>query len=103
LVLDTSDSSYRFLVRASALPPAVSVHLTSHIIYIAGILRYNIMNRWTRVIAALGGLVLALGLGQVMFVISEGGGFFEALVYGFLIGVPGIVLLYGSYRLPRLN
>ena len=58
------------------------------------------MNWWTRVTGALGGLVLALGLGQVMLVISESGGFFEALVYAFLIGVPGIVLLYGSYRLP---
>ena len=61
------------------------------------------MNWWTRVTGALGGLVLALGLGQVMLVISEGGGFFEALVYGFLIGVPGIALLYGSYRLPQTD
>jgi hypothetical protein len=57
------------------------------------------MSRWERVIVALGGLILALALGQVIFTISGGQSFAEALVFGFLIGGSGTVLLYGGYRL----
>jgi signal transduction histidine kinase len=61
------------------------------------------MPRWTRVVAALGGLVLALGLGQVLLVVFNGGTVTGALIYAFLIGIPGIVLMYGGYRLPRTD
>jgi len=38
-----------------------------------------------------------------VFSISGGQSFAEALVFAFLIGGPGTVLLYGGYRLPQTD
>lgn len=61
------------------------------------------MARWARLVAALGGLFVVLGAGRAVLVVIEGGAFFATLVDGVLIGVPGIVLMYGGHRLPNSN
>jgi signal transduction histidine kinase len=61
------------------------------------------MSGWPRVIAVLGGLVVALALGQAIRLVPGGRPFAEGVIFAFLIGVPGIALLYGGYRLPRTD
>ena len=61
------------------------------------------MSGWPRVIAALGGLVVALALVQAILLVPGGRPFAEVVIFAFLIGVPGVALLYGGYRLPRTD
>ncbi|WP_137291710.1 sensor histidine kinase [Natronorubrum halophilum] len=70
------------------------------------------MAHWERIVTAVGGrrLVVALGvsytvlaLGWALAQIAEGNPLSSVLIVTLFIGVPGITLLYGGYRLPDLG
>lgn len=68
------------------------------------------MSRWQRfvaavggdrIVAALGGSYVALAAAKVLSIATSGGSPTAAAVNFALIGVPGLVLLYGGYWLRR--
>lgn len=61
------------------------------------------MASWARLIAALGGSFVVLGAGRAILLVIEGGAVSGALVDVILIGIPGFVVLYGGYRLPKTD
>ncbi|WP_306052299.1 ATP-binding protein [Natronococcus wangiae] len=56
-----------------------------------------------RIVAVLGGLYVALAVGWAFVQLSEDKLLSSILVVSLFIGVPGVVLLYGGYRLPRTD
>jgi PAS domain S-box-containing protein len=54
-------------------------------------------------VSALGGLYFTLGIFQVVRVAVSGGVLAAMLVDFLLLTIPGVVLLYGGYRLPRID
>jgi PAS domain S-box-containing protein len=67
------------------------------------------MTRWrgfisvvdeARLIAALGGLYVVLAAGRALQVTAVGGPLGEAVSNVVLVGIPGLLILYGGYRLP---
>ena len=54
-----------------------------------------------RVIIALGGLLLAIGIGWGPFEVSRGTPVSTAALLSIFIGGPGLILVYNGYRLPR--
>lgn len=56
-------------------------------------------NLWPRIISAVGGLFVAIAVWRVFFSVLEETSLTPAVLDFFKIGLPGIVLLYGGYRL----
>ncbi|NEU56910.1 HAMP domain-containing sensor histidine kinase [Halorussus sp. MSC15.2] len=56
-----------------------------------------------RTISALGGLYVVIATARALFVLARPASLLTALVDFALVGVPGLVLLYGGYRLPETD
>ncbi|MCU4743351.1 ATP-binding protein [Natronoglomus mannanivorans] len=56
---------------------------------------------WRRAIVALGTLYVVLGLGWAYVEISQGTPLSNAVIISFFVAGPGMVVLYGGYRLPE--
>ena len=59
------------------------------------------VSRWT--IVALGGVYVALAVGWAFVLITAGTPTVSVLILSLMIGGPGFILLYGGYRLPRID
>ncbi len=56
---------------------------------------------WRRAVVALGGLYVVFGLGWLYVEMNRGTPVTNALILSFFIAGPGLIVLYGGYRLPQ--
>ena len=58
---------------------------------------------WNRVFYLLGGIYVVLAVGRALYVVSGSKALSTGLIDFLLVGAPGLVLLYGGYRLPEME